>query len=144
MPRRAVLAGLLSLPMCAASCAASVASTLANAAHAHSAAQSQPDSRHSIFAWWEIIQHGSRAELLSLLSPVWWAEYIAREFEAEPAHVLVEILCILTIVYLLALRKPQPMQQERLSKKVHSCIRRQACARARRETSPLVRREAQR
>jgi len=96
--------------------AASVAHMAAEHAHKHAAAQK--DEERSVFGWWDIIQHGSRAELLALLSPKWWVKYIADEFEAEPAHVIVEVICIVTIFYLLVLRKPAPVHHEKLSAKV--------------------------
>jgi hypothetical protein len=96
--------------------AASVAHMAAEHAHKHAAAQKEEE--RSVFGWWDIIQHGSRAELLALLSPKWWVKYIADEFEAEPAHVIVEVICIVTIFYLLVLRKPAPVHHEKLSAKV--------------------------
>lgn len=88
-----------------------------DSAHAAAQADSRPDSKY-VFGWWDIILHGSRAELWLLLSPRWWISYIAAEFESEPAHVIVEAACIAVIVYLLAVRKPAPMQQDKLTPKV--------------------------
>jgi len=114
----ALCAASLSLRV-AASSVADVASSVAHLAaeHAHAHSRAQGANERSVFGWWEVIQHGSRAELLSLLSPRWWVHYVAREFEAEPAHVILEIACLLTIIYLLVLRKPAPVAQEKLSAK---------------------------
>jgi len=69
-----------------------------------------------VFAWWGILTQGSSGEMRVLLSPSWWWSYFLAEFEAEPAHVLVEVLCFATIAYLM-LRKPAPITQDRLTKK---------------------------
>lgn len=114
----------LALPRMASAAAAAVASS--------GPSSSGPDGK--LFAWWEILQHGSRADMMALLSPRWWAAYVAAEFAAEPAHVIVETACILTIIYLLVLRKPAPMQQEKLSRKVaHRSTRRRQQSSSRRK-----------
>jgi hypothetical protein len=96
--------------------AADVVHHAAESMHHHAAKQGTP--ARSVFGWWEIIQHGNKAELKALLSPKWWLQYIEAEFQAEPAHVIVEVACIVIILYLLFWRKPSPMQQDKLSPKV--------------------------
>lgn len=88
------------------------------AASAAAAAASLPDDERPVFAWWPLLTNFRSGAWRQLLQPTWWIEYVQAEFEAEPAHVLVEAACIATILYLLLLRKPAPPQEERLTKKV--------------------------
>ena len=112
-----VMLAAMAIPLALARAAHAVAAAAVSSTAATAAGDADASSK-SVFGWWEVMLHGSRAELFALASPRWWLAYIAAEFEAEPAHVIVEVACILTIIYLMLLRKPAPMQQEKLSKKV--------------------------
>lgn len=83
-----------------------------------SAASSSDAGDKPLFPWWDILTHGTRGDAWKLCDPRWWFNYIVTEFRAEPAHATVETICILTIIYLIVLRKPAPLGQEKLTKKV--------------------------
>src|SRR4051812_29483456 len=83
-------AGVSALRVLAAQSAPAAAAAAVNAAAA--SVRSAPADK-SVFGWWELLLHSPR-DAGMLLDPRWWAAYVAREFAAEPAHVVVEVACI--------------------------------------------------
>lgn len=101
-----------------ASASTNIVLRVLGSASAASSGQSTSVEERSIFPWLDMILSGRHGDALVLLDPRWWVTYVLDEFAAEPAHATVETICILTILYLLVWRKPAPMQQETLTKKV--------------------------
>lgn len=55
--------------------------------------------------------------LFDLFSIQWWLEYLVESYEREPGHVLLEIACFITIIYLLFRQSYDPTKVNPLSQK---------------------------